>query len=195
MEFNILTLPNLALCFVLYYLFQIVHRLYLSPISSIPGPKLAAATWWYEYYHDIITYGKYIWKIKDLHEEYGPVLRISPYEVHINDPDFYDTLYASSNANPKSRWGWYAAGLGLPRSTLGTVEPGLHNNRRAAMSNFFSMQNVRRLQPVVEERARKLLERLGELSRRGEVVPINLAFSAFTNGPNFNPCPLSCFTA
>jgi cytochrome P450 len=169
----------------LYFISVIVYRLYLSPISKIPGPKLAAATWWFEYYYDIIHYGKYIFKIKELHREYGPIVRISPYEVHISDPKFYDTLYAASNTNRKDRWNWYTAGLGLPKSTLGTVEQSVHRQRRSAMSSFFSKQNVQKLVPLIEERTAKLVTRLESVAVTGEIIPINLAFSAFTNGMQY----------
>jgi Cytochrome P450 len=161
---------------------QLLYRLFFSPISSIPGPRLAAATWWYEFYYDIFNYGKYVFKITSLHEKYGPILRISPYEVHISDPEFYDTLYAASNTNRKDRWSWYTAGLGLPESTLGTVKQTLHKNRRAAMSSFFSKQTVRSLEPLIHERAIKLASRFQTLAEAEEVIPINLAFSAFSNG-------------
>lgn len=64
---------------VLYFASTTIYHLYLSPISNIPGSKIAGATWWYEYYYDIITYGKYIFKVMDMHKEYGPIIRISPY--------------------------------------------------------------------------------------------------------------------
>jgi hypothetical protein len=171
-----------AAAIVLYFISTTIYNLYLSPISKIPGPKLAAATWWYEYYYDVVNYGKFVFKVMGLHNEYGLIVRISPYEVHISDPDFYDTLYASSSTNRKDRWSFYTNGLGLPVSTLGTVEYNLHRRRRAAMSSFFSKQKVAKLQPMVEERARKLVDRLAGLAVTGEMVPINFAFSAFTNG-------------
>jgi hypothetical protein len=171
-----------AVLTLLYFIYGIIYRLYLSPIAKIPGPNLAAATGWFEFYHDIIHYGRYIFKIMDLQREYGPIIRISPYEINIADPDFYDTLYSSSLATRKYRWSWYTAGLGLPDSTLGTVEQALHRRRRAALSPFFSKQNVRKLQPVVEERVVTVASRLEQLAATGEIVPINLAFSAFSNG-------------
>jgi len=48
-----------------------VRRLYFSPLSKFPGPKLAAATILYEAYYDIIKQGQYIFKIKELHKKYG----------------------------------------------------------------------------------------------------------------------------
>ncbi len=51
--------------------FAIFKRLFLSPLAHIPGPKLAALTSWYEFYYDVVKPGRFVWKIKDLHAEYG----------------------------------------------------------------------------------------------------------------------------
>ena len=48
-----------------------LFRLFLSPLASIPGPTLAALTSWYEFYYDVIKPGQYVWKIKELHTQYG----------------------------------------------------------------------------------------------------------------------------
>jgi hypothetical protein len=92
-----------GLLILVYLIDAILFRLYLSPIAQIPGPKFTALTWWYEYYHDVVTYGKYICKVQEFHQQYGPIVRISPYEVHISDPDFFGTLYVASNTNRKDR--------------------------------------------------------------------------------------------
>jgi hypothetical protein len=34
---------------------------------------------------NLILRGKYWSKIRELHEQYGPVIRINPYELHISD--------------------------------------------------------------------------------------------------------------
>lgn len=54
-----------------WLIYGVIYRLFLSPLAKIPGPKLAALTSWYEFYYDVIKPGKYVWKIKDLHTEYG----------------------------------------------------------------------------------------------------------------------------
>lgn len=56
---------------VLYSVAGIVYRLYLSPLAKFPGPKLAAATLWYEAYYDVIEQGQYTFKIRELHKQYG----------------------------------------------------------------------------------------------------------------------------
>jgi hypothetical protein len=48
-----------------------VYHLYFHPLAEFPGPKLAALTLWYETYHDVWLRGKYVFKIKEMHEKYG----------------------------------------------------------------------------------------------------------------------------
>lgn len=55
----------------LYIVAGAIQRLYFSPLSHIPGPKLAALTWWYEFYYDVVQKGRFVFKIEELHKQYG----------------------------------------------------------------------------------------------------------------------------
>ncbi|KAL8662026.1 MAG: hypothetical protein Q9202_005080 [Teloschistes flavicans] len=69
-----LIFPAIAgLCLLLYVVYLSVTRLYTSPVASIPGPKLAALTFWYEFYYDVILSGRYTWKIAELHQDKVPM--------------------------------------------------------------------------------------------------------------------------
>lgn len=48
----------LGIVCVVYYVYIAIYRILLSPISRFPGPKLAALTWWYEFYYDVIKVRK-----------------------------------------------------------------------------------------------------------------------------------------
>lgn len=63
---------------LLYLAGLVVYRLYLSPIAKFPGPKLAAATYLFEGYYDVVKRGKYTFKIRDLHAEYGQCHQLFP---------------------------------------------------------------------------------------------------------------------
>lgn len=95
-----------------------IYRLYLSPLARFPGPKLAALSKWYEAYYEIVLNGKFSFHIEDLHRQYGtrsrseacmtkssraigPIVRITPEEVHIKDPPFWETLYVKHNKTSK----------------------------------------------------------------------------------------------
>ena len=60
-----------ATVFFFYFVGLAVYRLHFSPIAKFPGPKLAAVTYLYELYYDIVKRGKYTFKIRDLHAKYG----------------------------------------------------------------------------------------------------------------------------
>ena len=60
-----------AAAWVLYATVVVIRRLYFSPLSNFPGPKLAAATLWYEFFWDVVNPGFMIWRIQDMHRKYG----------------------------------------------------------------------------------------------------------------------------
>ena len=72
-------LPERVLDFVMIILVLLVviaavlvlYRLYLSPLASIPGPKYAAATRWYEFYYDCVLPGMFFLEIERMHKSYG----------------------------------------------------------------------------------------------------------------------------
>ncbi|KAK8926826.1 Cytochrome P450 monooxygenase sdnE [Metarhizium anisopliae] len=119
-----------------------------------------------------------------MHARYGPIVRINPSELHICESQFYNTLYVSGGIHRKrDKWSWDSVGAGGVRdSALSTVAHDLHRVRRSAIAQFFSAQNVDKLQPVIQSKADLLVRRLAE--RRGQhtvVTNINHAFSALTN--------------
>ena len=111
-------LASLALPIVLSALYGAglaFYRLVFDPLARFPGPKLAALTRKYETYYEAVKNYEYLWKIKKLHQQYGecpsdggaweveldsadrceclgPIIRISPHELHIDDPEFFDKL-------------------------------------------------------------------------------------------------------
>ena len=90
---------------VVWLVWTAIQRLFLHPLHQIPGPRLAALTSWYECYFELWLPGQYPFKIKSLHEKYGPVIRPVPDEVHVSDPDFLDSIYALRNRNTATQIG------------------------------------------------------------------------------------------
>ena len=56
---------------VLYFVLQALYRLYLHPLRRIPGPKLAAVSYLYEFYWDVYKGGLFLFQIRKMHEKYG----------------------------------------------------------------------------------------------------------------------------
>ncbi|KAL9609721.1 MAG: hypothetical protein Q9167_005529 [Letrouitia subvulpina] len=87
------------------------YRVYFSPLAKFPGPRLAALTTWYQGYYDVFCRGQYVWRIKEMHARYGPIVRINPHEIHINDPEFIDEIFAGPS-KPRDKYRWISRMLG-----------------------------------------------------------------------------------
>ncbi|KAF3020206.1 hypothetical protein E8E14_011129 [Neopestalotiopsis sp. 37M] len=160
------------------YLALILHRLSFSPIAGFPGPKLAAASGWYEFYYDVLKPGMYIYEIEKMHEKYGPIVRITPTELSINDPSFYDDLYVLGSVRKTNKHAEFCQGTGLDGSALLTHEHDLHRNRRKALDPFFSRAAIRNWEPLLASLLLRFDQRLNE--KRRTVTRLDHAFVAFS---------------
>jgi len=119
-----------------------------------------------------------------MHEEYGPIVRINPYELHVGTPNFYQKLYTGPGKR-RHRWNWYTEQFGQPESVAATCDHDQHRLRRAPLNPFFSKGAVRKLQPIIDERVDALLNRMRGFQASGEPINLNYAFAAYTNGLAF----------
>ncbi|KAL8858235.1 MAG: hypothetical protein Q9178_005247 [Gyalolechia marmorata] len=164
---------TLSLCAHVYFCF------YSSPIARFPGRKIAALTLWYEFYYDVIKGGEYIWEIEKMHKQYGPIIRINPYELHVSDPQFLKQLYSSSTKNVE-KWTWSAAQFGSYDMTSSTVQHGLHKLRRQAYSNLFSKQSIRSLEPLIQSVVDTLYDQMEKRRGTGEPIHLGQIYAALT---------------
>ncbi|KAF2440869.1 putative cytochrome P450 [Karstenula rhodostoma CBS 690.94] len=112
---------------------------------------------------------------------YGPIIRINPWEVHIDgqiDPAFWHVLYSQSTKLDKD--GWYYSGFGSGLSTVATSSSELHRARRGAVSSYFSAGHVRKYEPMVLAQVSKLIARLQKCSSNDEVVDLANAYRCLT---------------
>ncbi|KAL4916020.1 cytochrome P450 [Aspergillus aurantiobrunneus] len=170
--FLILGAASVVLFFV-YSVCLATYRLFFSPLSKFPGPKLAAITSWYEFYYDVILPAKYIFEIERMHKIYGPIVRINPHELSINDGDFYNKLYVTGNVRKTEAYSHFFCGLGLDDSHLLTQGHDLHRRRRKPLEPFFSRKGISNLQPLLADLSRQMMERLQALKGSGSIIQLD----------------------
>ncbi|KAI4087722.1 MAG: hypothetical protein LQ344_006608 [Seirophora lacunosa] len=183
--------------FIVYIPALVLYRLYFSPLSKFPGPKIAAATLWYEYYYDVVKRGRYTWQIVEMHKQYGPIVRISPYELHIDDPEYdllatgynsgseciryYDELYVGPSRRRTEKYAWAIRGFGPLNYVFATIEHEHHRQRRGAVAPYFSKALVQQLEPSVQTMVDKVTSRLDQLMGTGAVVNLVDLFACMTS--------------
>src|SRR5271154_3873082 len=96
--------PSQILQFILlvpvgYLFLGAVYRRYFHPLSKYPGPFLASITRWWMVSE--IFSGKHEQHIRALHKQYGTIVRISPNEVAISDPQAIKTIYSTGGGFTK----------------------------------------------------------------------------------------------
>ena len=72
----------IALTILAHGLLLALYRLTISKLSGFPGPKIAAVTYWYEFYYEWWCGGKYIFEIEKMHQKYG--LSIKDFSIEMN---------------------------------------------------------------------------------------------------------------
>lgn len=175
---SLLSWPKVAGAVAAYYATLVFYRLFLHPLARFPGPKLAAISRWYEGYYDVVQGGQYTPKIAELHREYGPIVRISPHELHIIDPTFFDKLYRLDGRWDKHAWTYDA--FGAKTSTVFGSDHDAHKARRHAIAPFFSQAKVAARQHLIRRNVEKLAARISSLSGSGTTFNLGAAISAFT---------------
>ncbi|KAH8199347.1 hypothetical protein TruAng_006479 [Truncatella angustata] len=130
------------------------------PLSKIPGPRLAAATYLPEFYYDAIKFGKYTTKIKQWHSIYGPIIRISPNEVHCNDILFANEIYSPANRRRDKPIHQVRGTATIAHAVFSTADYEKHRIRRNALAKLFAREKVTKLEPKVHTNVQLLCNKI-----------------------------------
>lgn len=110
----------------------------------------------------------------------GPIVRISPNEVHLTDPKHYDTIFGVKSDFYKDP-GFYGA-LGIESATFTTVSNDVHRRRRTALNPFFSRRKVLELESfdVIHDKVEKLCRMISDDRAVGRPTNLHAAFRAIS---------------
>ncbi|KAF7890637.1 hypothetical protein EAF00_008952 [Botryotinia globosa] len=123
---------------------------------------IAMSSIWYEFYHEFFHGGRYIFTIKEMHDKYGPIVRVTPDELHVNDLSFIPELIPAG-CRRRNNCVRLMQMFGLVKASAATIDDDIHRMRRGARSKFFSRESIWRIEPMVKLNIVKLFVRLWEL--------------------------------
>ncbi|KAK6500255.1 hypothetical protein TWF481_010602 [Arthrobotrys musiformis] len=105
----------------------------------------------------------------------SPIIRTGPNELSINDPSFYNTLYA---ANYKfAPYPPHYAFSGSVDFTASITDPATHKDRRAILNRFFSKAKILRLSSTIQNNVREFVRVISE-STDGKTSESGLCLSS-----------------
>jgi cytochrome P450 len=109
----------------------------------------------------------------------GPVVRISPTEIHLADPDNYEKIYYVGSKAP-SKAPYFYDSFGLNTAAFSTASHELHSIRRAVINRVFSRKTVLELEGIVQEKTVKLVKRMNGLLAEKKPVDLHHGYRALS---------------
>lgn len=117
--------------------------------------------------------GRRMHYVHNLHMMYGPVVRISPWQVAVTDPKGFVAIHRIGSGFVKSRWyEQFASGIdkdsGMGIGLFAMTNPKEHSARRKLFSRSFSLNFLRQnCEDIVREKVEKAVSRIFDEASKG----------------------------
>lgn len=144
--------------------------MFFHPLRKFPGPK----TWSSSRipYTLSVLGGKPHEKLLDLHNKYGPIVRIAHNELSIIDPDAWKDIFGHRSGGKLENTKEPLSVLGNEHNLFG-ANLADHSRMRRVLSHGFSLQAIADQQPLISAHVGLLFQRLRETCEGGN-RPINM---------------------
>jgi cytochrome P450 len=109
----------------------------------------------------------------------GPIVRITPDELHIKDSSYYDQIYAGG-CKIRNKDERFVHIYATPYSIVGITDHARHRFRRGVIGELFSMRSIVNLESTIDKNVEKLLNRFREARVSNSVINLSAAFAALT---------------
>lgn len=143
-------------------LVQKIYRHFNHPLYKFPGPVLAA---WSNVLHSwTFLGGRQPYKILELHEKYGPVVRTSPNELSFSSASSWRDIYGFRQGHkPFIKSEFYDGGsfADQAHSIVSERDPMVHGTMRKYLSHAFSDKSLKDQEHLVSEMVDLFIDRIG----------------------------------
>ncbi|KAI9875449.1 MAG: hypothetical protein M1830_008463 [Pleopsidium flavum] len=148
-----------ALC-IIFLTVKAVYNIYFHPLRSFPGPKSFAATR-ISHVRSLLT-GQLSSNVKDLHDEYGEIVRIAPDELSFNGPQAWRDIYGHRQGHKSfvKDYAFFGTPLEGVHSIITTPSDADHSRMRRLLAHAFSEKALREQEPLITSYIDLLISKL-----------------------------------
>lgn len=149
---------------IIYYTTLVIYNVYFHPLSKFPGTRARAATEW-PYFLSMIN-GTGPQDMLEMHEKYGPIVRVSPGELAFCSPAAFKDIYGRRKDGPPelAKDKKYYSGMGEP-TLLNSDDMAYHSYLRKLLSPSFSDFSLRKQEAVIQDYLKILMRKLEKHSQ------------------------------
>jgi cytochrome P450 len=159
---NTQVLINCTLQVIAFGVFKALYSIYLHPLRKYPGPTFAICSSLYYYYWSYR--GKLHLIVKNLQDQYGDVVRISPNMLVYRNPQAWKDIcgHRKSGAAPFVKDQEFYAESITGHTLLSTPSELDHSRQRRLLSHAFSEKALKEQEPLLQSYVDLLVRRLHE---------------------------------
>lgn len=144
---------------------KILRKALNGPLHTIPGP------WYSRFTNVVLKYktlvGQRVFYVHELHQRYGPVVRLEPGEVNVCDLDAFRKIHRIGSGFVKSDW-YRLSTSGIEDNVFAMTDVSDHAARRRLLARPFSRSSLlSNFQEMVAERARLAVSKMKDEASKG----------------------------
>ncbi|KAL6796946.1 sterigmatocystin biosynthesis P450 monooxygenase [Trichoderma sp. SZMC 28012] len=137
-----------------------------SPLRALPGPRVSL--WTNLVLKRAVVTGTRVHYVHALHQKYGPIVRLSPNEVSVADPQSVQAIHKINSGYTKSPWYVEVAPFGRP-ILFSMSDSKAHGTRRKLFARAFSKTYLRQnYEKTVHEMTKQVVMKIrNEAKQKG----------------------------
>jgi cytochrome P450 len=159
---------SVVILLTISYFGRILYDAFFRPLSRFPGPKLRAVSKLPGIYTTIT--GRDAFVRSELHEKYGPVVRVNPTEISFTSgAEAWEAIYGFKKQRPYRDPQFYAVGVNGCADVV-TADEENHSRQRKILSTGFSDKAIKGYEPSLKSWVQTMITKMFEqMEKAGEV--------------------------
>ncbi|KAI1938779.1 hypothetical protein LOZ57_006325 [Ophidiomyces ophidiicola] len=124
-----------------------LYNKFVHPLSKYPGPFLATITPWVQLYHGVKG-DRHLW-LYNLHQQYGPFVRVAPNFLSINTAQGLHDIYGHGKKVKKGDFYNSFPAIKGVYNTHNVIDKYVHGRKRRVLSQAFSENALKGMEDVM----------------------------------------------